>query len=141
MFDKKYEERLSVWKDFRLSLETSNDPIQETIEFYRFAPLVSISVDPYTPKTWPSPWELLAENQYCNFAKILGICYSLQLTDCLSQTSFVIHITLDVKNSTTYYLLFVDDRVVGFNGDGHVSEEELPKDLQIQLKHAMPKFK
>ena len=141
MFDKKYEERLVVWREFRDSLETSSDPIQEAIDFYRFAPLVSISVDPYTPSTWPVPWELLSENQYCDFGKILGICYSLQLTDCLSEADFVIHITLDTNKSTTYYLLFVDDRVIGFHGDKHVSRTELPKGLQNQLQHAMSKLK
>lgn len=141
MFDKKYEERLVVWREFRDSLETSSDPIQEAINFYQFAPLVSISVDPYTPSTWPDPWELLSENQYCDFGKILAICYSLQLTDCLSEADFVIHITLDTNKSTTYYLLFVDDRVIGFHGDKHVSCTELPKDLQNQLQHAMPKLK
>jgi len=141
LFDKKYEERLSIWRKFRDSLEISSDPIQEAIDFYRLAPLVSISVDPYTPSTWPDPWELLSENQYCDFGKILGICYSLQLTDCLSGADFVIHITLDTNKSTTYYLLFVDDRVIGFHGDKHVSRTELPKSLQNQLQHAMSKLK
>lgn len=28
---------------------------------------------------WPNPWELLAENIYCNVAKAIGMCYTLLL--------------------------------------------------------------
>ena len=137
MFDKKYEERLSLWSTFRKTLEISNDPIQDAINFYREAPTVSIAIDPYTPITWPNPWELLEENNYCSFVKILAICYTLQLTDVLSQASYEIHITQDNKKSSTYYLLYVDDQVIGFNGETHVHKSELPNTLHSELVHSL----
>ena len=137
MFDKKYEERLSLWSTFRKTLEISNDPIQDAINFYREAPTVSIAIDPYTPSTWPNPWELLEENNYCSFVKILAICYTLQLTDVLSQASYEIHITRDNKKSSTYYLLYVDDQVIGFNGETHVHKSELPNTLHSELVHSL----
>ena len=88
MFDKKYEERLQLWHDFRSQLETSLDPIQDTIEFYKTAPLNSIAADAWTQDSWPNPWELLEENNYCAFVKILAICYTLQLTDVLSPVNY-----------------------------------------------------
>ena len=77
---KKYEDRLASWSDFRKVLETSKDPVQEAISYYDNAPRVSINTDPWDQKTWPTPWELVAENQYCNFCILLVMCYSLQLT-------------------------------------------------------------
>ena len=138
MFDKKYEERLQLWHDFRSQLETSLDPIQDTIEFYKTAPLNSIAADAWTQDSWPNPWELLEENNYCAFVKILAICYTLQLTDVLSQASYEIHITRDNENSETYYLLFVNDIVIGFNGDTHVHRSKLPNTLRSELVHALP---
>ena len=137
MFQLNFEDRLTTWRSFRESLEMSKDPIQDTIDFYNNAPLVTIATDPYTPSTWPDPWELLEENNYCSFVKILAICYTLQLTDVLSQASYKIHITHDRENSSTYYLLYVDDRVVGFNGDLHVHQDELPENLISQFEHGM----
>lgn len=137
MFDKKYEERLQLWHDFRSQLETSLDPIQDTIEFYKSAPLNSIAADAWTQDSWPNPWELLEENNYCAFVKILAICYTLQLTDVLSQVSYEIHITQDPKTSTTYYLLYVGDRVIGFHGDTHVAKDTLPKSLTSELEYSM----
>ena len=138
MFDKKYEERLQLWHDFRSQLETSLDPIQDTIEFYKTAPLNSIAADAWTQDSWPNPWELLEENNYCAFVKILAICYTLQLTDVLSQVNYEIHITQDPKTSTTYYLLYVGDRVIGFHGDTHVAKDKLPKSLTSELEYSMP---
>jgi hypothetical protein len=138
MFDKKYEQRLLIWREFRDSLETADDPIQETINFYDRAPECLIAADPFTPSSWPTAWELLEENNYCAFVKILAICYTLQLTDVLSQASYEIHITRDFKNSSTYYLLYVDERVIGFTGETHVHSNELPTNLRSELVHALP---
>ena len=139
MFDKKYEDRLALWREFRSELETATDPIQEAIDFYNRAPSCKIAADPFTPSTWPTAWELFEENNYCAFVKILAICYTLQLTDVLSQGNYEIHITRDYKNSETYYLLYVDERVIGFTGDTHVHRKELPSNLRSELVHALPK--
>ena len=138
MFQKRYEDRLTIWRQFRNELETSTDPIQEAINFYNKAPDCKIAADPFTPSSWPTAWELLEENNYCSFVKILAICYTLQLTDVLSQASYEIHITRDNENSETYYLLFVNDIVIGFNGDTHVHRSKLPTTLRSELVHALP---
>lgn len=138
MFDKPYEERLVLWRTFREGLETSKDPIQDTINFYNKAPIVRIASDPYTPSTWPDPWELLEENNYCAFVKILAICYTLQLTDVLSQASYMIHIVQDKKKSATHYLLHINNRVVGFKEDTHVHAEELPPGLHSLYEYRLP---
>lgn len=138
MFDKKYEDRLLIWRNFRDSLETAEDPIQQTIDFYNRAPSCRLAADPYTPSTWPDPWELLEENNYCEFVKILAICYTLQLTDVLSQASYEIHITRDNEKHETYYLLYVGDIVIGFNGDTYVHKEDLPATLHSDLVHIVP---
>ena len=138
MFNKTYEDRLILWREFRHGLESAQDPIQEAIDFYNQAPYCSIAADPFTPSSWPTAWELLEENNYCAFVKILAICYTLQLTDVLSQASYEIHITRDNKNSETYYLLYVDDIVIGFNGDTHVHRSNLPTTLRSELVHSLP---
>lgn len=138
MFNKKYEERLELWREFRSGLESAEDPIQDTINFYKQAPDCLIAADPFTPSSWPTPWELLEENNYCSFVKILAICYTLQLTDVLSQASYEIHITRDNKNSATYYLLYVDDIVIGYTGDTYVHRGKLPANIYSELAHTMP---
>ena len=138
MFDKRYEDRLASWADFRSTLEESNDPIQDTITFFNPAPLVKIQTDPYTPSSWPDPWELIKENKYCSFVKILAICYTLQLTDVLSKANFEIHITHDQDKSSTYYLLYVGDRVIGYTEGTHVQINQVPNSIISHHEYPMP---
>ena len=138
MFDKKYEDRLALWREFRSELETAADPIQEAINFYNNAPDCLIAADPFTPSSWPTAWELLEENNYCSFVKILAICYTLQLTEVLKHEKYEIHITRDRKKSATYYLLYVDDIVIGFDADTYVHRTEMPNTLRSELVHQLP---
>ena len=138
MFDKKYEERVASWSDFRSTLELSKDPIQDTIIFFNPAPLVNIQTDPYASSTWPDPWELIKENTYCSFVKILAICYTLQLTDVLSRENFEIHITHDNEKSSTYYLLYVGDQVIGYTEGTHVHKNKLPNSIISHHEYTMP---
>ena len=137
MFDKKYEDRLKIWSDFRKSLEVSETPIKDAIEFYSRAPLVSIQVDPYDKSTWLDPWDLVYENKYCEFAIILGIAYSLQLTERFSQAKFEIHICTDNEKSEVKYLLNVNDDIIGYTIDGAISKAELPKNLIVETKYTL----
>jgi len=137
MFEKQYEERMALWREFRSSLETSPDPIQAAIDFYNQAPVSKLATDPFDRNSWPNPWELLEENNYCSFVKILAICYTLQLTDVLKRSNYEIHITRDYKNSETYYLLYVGNIVVGFTGDTYVQRDELPTTLRSECVYAL----
>jgi hypothetical protein len=140
MFDKKYEDRLRAWNEFRQSLEESDTPLEDTVKFYERAPVVSIQVDPWEPDTWLNPWELLYENQYCEFSKILAICYSLQLTDCFMTEDFEIHICTNDKEASTCYLLFFQNRVVGYEWSKIIDKNDLPMDLQSQQHYLMPRL-
>ena len=138
MFDKNNDQRLQAWSEFRKSLETSSNPIQDVLDFYSQSPIVSIHTDPWDETVWPTPWELVQENQYCEFCIVLGMCYSLQLTDRFSQEKFEIHIGIDNKRSKHYYLLVVGDRVLGFTHSTHEHVDKVLKDLEPQQIHHMP---
>lgn len=137
MFEKPFEERMAAWQQFRQTLETSATPFEDVINFYRKAPLVSVHTDPWNPDTWPDPWQLLDENQYCDFCTVLGWCFSLQLTDRFKESSFEIHIITD--NCLGYnYLLMVDDNVLGYDDNKVINRADLPSTLQSQHVYAMP---
>lgn len=138
MFERKYEDRLAFWREFRESLEDAEDPLRDTIEFFNRAPKSALAADPYTQSTWPDPWELIEENNYCPFVKILAICYTLQLTDRFSQSVFEIHITQDRQRSSTDYLLYVDDKVIGYTGDSYVHRSEIPITTVSEIEYPMP---
>ena len=137
MYNKKYEERLLLWSEFRTSLEDSESPFSDVVDFYSTAPVTRYTVDPWGQSTWPDPWQLLQENLYCEFSIVLGMCFSLQLTDRFSGSDFEIHISTNNKKAKTYYLLFVDDVCVNYK-DGNISKENLPGALYSQSIYSMP---
>jgi hypothetical protein len=125
MFSKRYEDRLAAWRSFRESLESSVDPIQDAIDFWNKAPIVNIAADPWDPETWPDPWEMIEENTYCEFLKILAIMYTLQLTERFSHDCFEIHIA--TTEEKRYYLLLINQRIIGYENNTHIPQNELPK--------------
>lgn len=137
MFDKKYDDRLRHWSEFRESLETSKNPIQDAIDFYSKAPLVSIMVDPYDQDTWLDPWQLLLENKYCDFSIILGISYTLKLTERFTNEVFEIHIITDKEKSEVKYLLYIGNVVVGYDRTKPVFAEEIPMHLKTEKVYSL----
>lgn len=133
MFDKNKEDRLRAWADFRKQLEYSDNPIQDTIDLYHMAPLVNLQVDPYNTDLWPDPWELLYDNKYCDFAKILGIASTLQLTDRFSETPMMIHIYTDRDNSEVKYMLFLEDKVIGYEQGKVVDKQQIPSNIVFDM--------
>ena len=139
MFNLNYEERLSRWREFRDSLEKSSNAIDDVVQFYRMAPTVSIHTDPYNNKTWPGPWELLHENQYCSFCKILGMCYTLQLTESFKEKTFEIIIGRDIDCNKRMYLLSIDNNIIGID-DNYLHVDELPESVIIERNYSMPEL-
>lgn len=136
MFNLSYPDRLLTWANFRTQLETSDTPFEDTLNFWSKAPLKSFCADPWDKDTWPDPWEMILENEYCEFVKILAICYTLQLTDRFSQSAFEIHIVQDQKESNIMYILFVDNQAIGYYNDSCINGNDLSK-FDTKMQHVM----
>jgi len=135
-----YHLRISAWREFRDLLEESETPFSDLIQKYKRAPLVSIHTDPWDQSTWPTPWQLVEENQYCDFSCVLGMCYSLQLTNSFKDSNFEIHIASDETNSELMYLLFVDEKIIGIDDDDCIDRSDLTTQLFSQRVYSMPKL-
>jgi hypothetical protein len=71
--------RLSMWRDFRKSLDTNNifDVCNTVIAWWQTAPLVSIAIDPVNSAQWPTPWEMLHQGDFCEDSLALGMSYTI----------------------------------------------------------------
>jgi hypothetical protein len=122
-------QRLLDWYNFRQQLDTSASPLADVDQYFQTVPRVKVYTDPYDQSTWPTAWELINENEYCPFNIILAMCYTLQLSSQFKNVIPTITITLDKINKTVYYLLFIDDKVYGYDETGWISAKTLPKTL------------
>ncbi len=105
-------ERLTEWKKFRESLETSNDPFQDVASFWSNAPFVSPYLDPQNPSEWPDPWHLVLDLRLDDLAIALGMLYTLKLTTRFMDSKFEIHTSMFPEEKSPRYILIVDNQKV-----------------------------
>jgi len=139
IFFESFETRLAKWVEFRQKLEEHTDPIQATIDFWNTAPISSRTCDPFDKSTWLDAWDLIEDNHYCEFSKILAIYYTLVLTDRFKDSYFEIQIINDREAHELRYLLFVDDSVIGYFYNRAIMQEDLPLDITVQASYPMLK--
>lgn len=76
-----YYTRLREW--FKLK-ETLIDQEVSTIcvevnKFWQKVPLINHYLHPADTPDWPTPWQLISDNEYCIYARGLGMVYTLLL--------------------------------------------------------------
>lgn len=71
--------RLAAWRDFRQSLDTTNivDVCETVMEWWEYAPLLNITIDPVDSSNWPTPWEMLHQGDFCEDSLALGMAYTI----------------------------------------------------------------
>lgn len=76
-----YYIRLRNWHELRTSLKDSD--IQticvEVDRFWQKCPMSNHYLHPADIEDWPDPWNLLNDNNYCEYARALGMLYTLML--------------------------------------------------------------
>ncbi len=132
-----FENRVAEWADFRQKLEKHPDPFQCVIDFWNKAPISSRTCDPFDQSSWLGPWDLIEDNHFCEFSKILAIYYTLVLTDRFEDSYFEIQVINDREAHELRYLLFVDDIVIGYFYNRIITQEELPLDITVQASYPM----
>jgi len=76
-----YYARLRNWHELRTSLKDAD--IQticvEIDRFWQKCPMSNHYLHPADIEDWPDPWNLLNDNNYCEYARALGMLYTLML--------------------------------------------------------------
>lgn len=72
---------LADWKNFRTSLgEMSElDQINAVARYWGQAPLSTMAYDPEALDTYPTPWEMMGENDWCQNSVAVGMEFTLRL--------------------------------------------------------------
>jgi len=101
------DERIAYWRSFRKTLDGL--PLEQAVDsvanFWQHCPFVAYYLDPTNILDWPDPWELIAENYYCDLAKALGMLYTICLTRHGTDLDINISIYNDMKTKYTYNLV------------------------------------
>lgn len=76
------DERLSDWKEFRKHLPTLDrkTQLEELVSYWSKAPLLKHHIDAYDLGNAPSPWEMIAQGDWCRDAVAVGMEFTLRLS-------------------------------------------------------------
>lgn len=77
-----FEDRLVAWKQLRVDVRPMDIPTALTAinDWWFFCPQVNHYLHWDDWHTWPGPWDLLADNLYCDIARGLGIVYTVLMS-------------------------------------------------------------
>ena len=112
VFDEYGTKRLAVWREFRERLEVSPTPLEDVAELWKHAPFVSPYLDPQIPSAWPDPWHLMLDLRLDDLALVLGMLYTIKLTQRFIDTKCEIHMSMRPQNKERQYMLLVGDAQV-----------------------------
>ena len=110
-------ERIRHWRTFRSSLDASlsdEEHLMMTMNYWNQYPIVTRYIDPYTPENWPTPWELLTENEFCSSS----LAYMMEQTLLMSADKRWLPNRLSLKYiddkelSAEFIILVIDDKYV-----------------------------
>lgn len=112
MFDLSSQDRLIEWRRFRDKIESSDTPLEDVALFWSKAPFVSSYLDPQSPNHWPDPWHLILDNKLDDLAIVLGMLYTLKLTQRFMNNHFEIHMSIGKNSKDKNYFLVVENQVL-----------------------------
>jgi len=144
MFNLSVDERLTEWANHRRHLDSIDNPLQEVWDFWHQAPFIphNRNIDQYYQQSWPSPWEIIAENKYDDFTKALMIGWTLKLTKKYQNSKIELRTLVDNARSREYNLIYVDEKwVINYSDNGPVEVPEITSSFRLEnlVEVALPR--
>ena len=119
MWPRDYSARLQAWADLRD--QCSQLPLAQALDhadaWWQQTPWKPYYLHWDDRNHWPTPWELLSDNVYCDLARGLGILYTISMLDRADITDATLVLTEEGDNlvlvdKTKYILNWSPDSVV-----------------------------
>lgn len=129
------EERLLLWKNLRDEIKDSpiDTQLARIAEFCSQMPIGSRTIDYYSPKDWPTPWEILFHGSFCTSSISLLIFYTL----ILLPTTVDIELILVEDDQDVFLLPLIDNQFSLNYHLGQVSKHsDIKDDLKVLKKYA-----
>ncbi len=129
------EDRITSWAEFRHGLEQSNQPLDDIAIFWSDIKTIPFnkSVDPYNQFSWPSPWQIIADNVYDDLTLALMIGYTIKLTNKFKNSTVEIRSLVDSNRKRLYNLIYVDNEyVLNYEKSQVVSASDIPDSFLLE---------
>jgi hypothetical protein len=134
-----FEDRLQDWYDlrFRCAQQPLDTCLVDINRWWFAAPWRPYYLHWDDHPTWPGPWDLLADNVYCDLARAAGIVYTILLLDRTDTGMIEIADTdrgnLVLVQGGKYILNWEPDEVLNINSTNIVINKSLDSSKLVHL--------
>jgi hypothetical protein len=108
------EERLGLWRKFRISETSSCDDrrteLQHIVNWWAFVPRVNLAMDPFDETNWPSIWEIISGGECCKYSLGLALALSVYFID--SDAEVTLARARDRDGSDEYFIAIIDGEYI-----------------------------
>jgi hypothetical protein len=135
MFDKPVNDRISAWSEFRNQLTSSEDSLKDVCEFWQKAPYIPFNnkIDPHHQRSWPTPWEIIADNKYDDFTKAIMMGWTLKYSEAFNNSVIDIRIVVDSQQKSVYNIICVDSKwALNYNDNGPTLVENIENSFYLE---------
>jgi hypothetical protein len=135
MFDLPADDRLSAWVQLRQNLEISNTPFEDVVEFWANSPFVPYNrnVDPFNQRSWPTPWDIIVENQYDDFTRALMMANTLKLSTRFKNDNIMIKTMVDSSQNKSYNIVIInEEKILNYIDNEVVDIKNLPPTFLLE---------
>jgi hypothetical protein len=131
-FTGKPEDKIISWRSFREKLNDWPDDLSKVAQMWAKAPLTNHYLTNDHTK-WPGPWVLINEGIYCDFARALGIYYTLSLSSLPNKQDIRIEYYNLSNKSEELMLVVYGDLVLNYDLGKvvNISELNLPSPTTV----------
>lgn len=105
-------EKILAWREFRKQAveKSSEDLISLVNNWWTYSPWVNKAIDPFKPKSWPTPWQLLEKGEFCRSAIALGQAYTLWI--CAPKNKTELWLVNNFSEKELHLVAVVDSKFV-----------------------------
>lgn len=138
MWEKKGNERLAAWRDFRKSQTaiSLSDQLNNIVNLWKNCDLGNNHYDYFNISDWPSPWELILDDSYDDFGKALGMAWTLVMIDDNKTTNLKLSSYKDLDRSSFYHVVHVEDKfILNYQFDKVSNKAQLPKTASLLCEY------
>lgn len=137
------QQRLASWYNFRKTISELDlqSALAKTSTLWSYAPYVTYYLDSTNTQDWPTPWQLLDENYYCDVAKTLGMLYTIALSDHAENT-FELQILHHHQRREQINILVVNNEyVLNYEFDTIVNIDTISNDCALRYSYTTTDLK
>lgn len=122
-----FEERLSAWYALRHAAQHQDldKALVNINDWWWRAPIANQTLPRRDTESWPGPWDLLAQNSFCELARALGMLYTVMM---LARTDLV-HLELIETKETNLVQVAHGKYILNWSPGTIVNNESLQSEV------------